>query len=216
METTFHIQNTVLRGCQLRNTAWAMGLVLYTGRETKVAMNTKPTPSKLSTLDKLLNRALLILLLGLVVLTVVSDGLAIWWRTTYLRVSDNVLNGSAVCGEPGTSCEPAYLFPLNEPFENFLLPSWLAYFFTFAILYSNFVPIVLYVLVEVLNTWLAGLITNDMDMYDPITGEAAVVRSTNLCQELGQIEYVLCCRAVPCPRLGAVPRLGACVCACLQ
>ena len=31
-------RNMVLRGCQLRNTKWALGLVVYTGRETKVCV----------------------------------------------------------------------------------------------------------------------------------------------------------------------------------
>ena len=108
---------------------------MYTGKETKVAMNTKPTPSKLSTLDKLLNRALAVLMGGLVVLTVVSDGLALWWRGEFFHLSPNVVNGSTTCGDVNTSCEPAYLFPVNQPFDNYLLPPWLAYFFTFAILY---------------------------------------------------------------------------------
>lgn len=135
LNTQFQIQNTILRGCQLRNTAWVLGVVMYTGKETKVAMNTKPTPSKLSTLDKLLNRALAVLMGGLVVLTVVSDGLALWWRGEFFHLSRNVLNGSTTCGDVNTSCEPAYLFPDNQPFDNYLLPPWLAYFFTFAILY---------------------------------------------------------------------------------
>ena len=48
----------------------------------------------------------------------------------------------------------------------------------------------LYVLVEILNSWLAALVAQDVDMWDPVSGEAAFVRSTNLVQELGQIEYV--------------------------
>lgn len=33
-------KNLLLRGSQLRNTEWVVGLVVYTGMETKVMMNT--------------------------------------------------------------------------------------------------------------------------------------------------------------------------------
>ncbi|CAN0537579.1 unnamed protein product, partial [Ectocarpus sp. 8 AP-2014] len=34
-----HGKNILLRGCQLRNTEWCRGVVVYTGRETKIQMN---------------------------------------------------------------------------------------------------------------------------------------------------------------------------------
>ena len=40
------------------------------------------------------------------------------------------------------------------------------------------------------STLQAGLINHDKKMVDPSTGVSALCRSTNLCQELGQIEYV--------------------------
>ena len=42
----------LLRGSCLRNTKWILGLVVYTGEESKVAMNSKETPEKMSNLEK--------------------------------------------------------------------------------------------------------------------------------------------------------------------
>ena len=72
-----------------------------------------------------------------------------------------------------------------------IFPNWLGYLFTFIILFNNLVPISLYVTVEFCNAFQAALISNDKKMVDPATGISALCRSTNLCQELGQIECVI-------------------------
>ena len=68
------------------------------------------------------------------------------------------------------------------------LPQWLGRMFTYAILYNNFVPISLYVTLELINMYHAGFINNDKNMYDPETQTAARARTMNLCSELGQIQ----------------------------
>ncbi|CAN0367714.1 unnamed protein product, partial [Laminaria digitata] len=45
-----HSHNVLLRGCQLRNTEWCRGVVVYTGRETKIQMNAAEPPVKYSSL----------------------------------------------------------------------------------------------------------------------------------------------------------------------
>ncbi|KAI8643221.1 hypothetical protein BD408DRAFT_401981 [Parasitella parasitica] len=45
----------LLRGCVLRNTGWVIGLVLFTGNETKIMLNSGKTPSKRSKMEKATN-----------------------------------------------------------------------------------------------------------------------------------------------------------------
>ena len=47
-----NIENIILRGCRLRNCSWALGAVVYTGPQTKAAMNNSKPPSKLSRMEK--------------------------------------------------------------------------------------------------------------------------------------------------------------------
>lgn len=49
------IQETMLRGTVLRNTKWAIGVVLYTGLDTKIVLNSGGTPSKRSKVERQMN-----------------------------------------------------------------------------------------------------------------------------------------------------------------
>lgn len=51
-----HAKNILLRGCQLRNTEWCRGVVVYTGRETKIQMNAAEPAAKSSSLKSYVDR----------------------------------------------------------------------------------------------------------------------------------------------------------------
>jgi phospholipid-transporting ATPase len=51
----------LLRGCSLRNTDAIVGAVVFTGHETKVMMNAMDVPSKRSTLERKLDKLILLL-----------------------------------------------------------------------------------------------------------------------------------------------------------
>lgn len=46
------LQNTMLRGTVLKNTAWVIGIVMYTGQDTKLVLNSGRTPSKRSKVER--------------------------------------------------------------------------------------------------------------------------------------------------------------------
>ena len=47
------IDNLLLRGARLRDTEYVIGTAVYTGRDTKLSLNSKMTPNKFSTAEKL-------------------------------------------------------------------------------------------------------------------------------------------------------------------
>lgn len=49
------IQTTLLRGTVLRNTKWVIGIVMFTGEDTKIVMNSGGTPSKRSRVERQMN-----------------------------------------------------------------------------------------------------------------------------------------------------------------
>ena len=64
------LQTTLLRGTVLRNTAWVIGIVMYTGFDTKLALNSGGTPSKRGKVERQMNPMVLanLALLGIMAL----------------------------------------------------------------------------------------------------------------------------------------------------
>ncbi len=54
-ESALGIDNILLRGCLLRNTEWVVGLVTYTGNDSKIRLNVGETRMKRSSLEKQTN-----------------------------------------------------------------------------------------------------------------------------------------------------------------
>lgn len=55
-KTPIEIDNILLRGHVVRNTKWAIAVVLFTGTDTKIILNSGETPSKRSQVDKQMNQ----------------------------------------------------------------------------------------------------------------------------------------------------------------
>eukprot|EP00941_MAST-03F_sp_MAST-3F-sp1_P005923 g5923.t1 len=164
----------LLRGSMVRNTRWIVGLVVYTGRDTKVARNSTTPPIKLSNLEKAVNNGLIVVLGAMFTLIIVSTVLSELWRQKYVVDKGDDL---------------WYLFPDGIP-NSFQLPYMVAYFLTFSILYNNFVPLSMYTTMEFINLMQAQMINRDWKMYDKGTDTPAWCRAANLVQELGQVAYI--------------------------
>ena len=53
-EVSIDINNFILRGCKVRNTKWIVGLVSYTGHDTKIMQNNFKARAKKSHLERLM------------------------------------------------------------------------------------------------------------------------------------------------------------------
>ncbi|CAN0032532.1 unnamed protein product, partial [Discosporangium mesarthrocarpum] len=62
--------------------------------------------------------------------------------------------------------------------------------FTFLILFNNFIPISLYVTLEMVNAIQSNFIDEDQQMYDQGQDTPAAARSSNMNADLGQVEYI--------------------------
>jgi magnesium-transporting ATPase (P-type) len=64
--------NIVLRSALFSNTDWGYGIAIYTGQETKIQMNNRNAPSKMSKIEENLNKAIIIIFCAQVVLVTIS------------------------------------------------------------------------------------------------------------------------------------------------
>ena len=60
--------NLILRGCQIRNTEFVIGVVAYTGPHSKIIMNSGKTPSKRSRIEKQMNPQIILSFVLLIVI----------------------------------------------------------------------------------------------------------------------------------------------------
>ncbi|KAI7866350.1 hypothetical protein BDF14DRAFT_1814290 [Spinellus fusiger] len=157
----------LLRGAQLRNTSWVYAVVVFTGHESKLMLNSSKKPSKASNVTRITNRNILYLFAMLVMMSILCSigNLAI-----SLRYGDQI----EYISTPAT--ERAREFGLN--------------ILTFMILFNSFIPISLMVTMEIVKFIQATMIDNDLDIYYEKTNTPAVARSSSLIEELGQVEYV--------------------------
>lgn len=168
-EQTLDARHLLLRGTVLRNTAWCLGVVVYTGIDTRVVMNSRKSPMKIANLEHVINTSMVVTLLAQALMALISDIFFNVWISTYRGYW--------------------YLYPSGTGSE-ILLPEPIGFWITFFILYSNLMPISLYATIECCNAVQAHYIKQDLEMYCSEFDCSAMVRSTNLCQELGQVEYI--------------------------
>ncbi|KAJ1442499.1 P-type ATPase [Sesbania bispinosa] len=173
--------NIVLRGCELKNTHWALGVAVYCGRETKAMLNSSGAPSKRSRLETRMNSEIIMLSFFLVALcTVTSVCAAVWLKRHKSEL--NLL--------------PYYrkLDVSEGKEESYEYYGWgMEILFTFlmsVIVFQVMIPISLYISMELVRVGQAYFMIKDSRMYDETTNSKFQCRALNINEDLGQIKYV--------------------------
>ncbi|XVE80732.1 hypothetical protein DITRI_Ditri15bG0004100 [Diplodiscus trichospermus] len=175
--------NIVLRGCQLKNTDWIVGVVVYAGQETKAMLNSAVSPSKRSKLESYMNRETLWLSVFLLVMcSVVALGMGLW-----LHRHDEELDTLPYYRK-------RYLTKGKEkgkPYRYYGIP--METFFSFLssiIVFQIMIPISLYITMELVRLGQSYFMIEDKHLYDSSSDSRFQCRSLNINEDLGQIRYV--------------------------
>ncbi|KAH9991941.1 hypothetical protein BJV74DRAFT_884730 [Russula compacta] len=164
------INEMILRGCSIRNTAWVIGLVVFTGKDTKIMLNGGDTPSKRSKIEKETNFNVIVNFVLLLLMCAVSA----------------VINGIF---DSQTRTSAAFFEVGSDPSSSHVLNA-LVTFASCLIAFQNIVPISLYISIEIVKTIQAFFISQDIDMYYMPLNSACVPKTWNISDDLGQIEYI--------------------------
>ncbi|XP_067373672.1 phospholipid-transporting ATPase IG isoform X3 [Channa argus] len=165
-------ENLLLKGATLKNTQKISGVAVYTGMETKMALNYQGKSQKRSAVEKSINAFLLVYLCILLSKALVCTTLKYVWQN-----------------KPGQD-EPWYNEKTQREKDTYLYLKMFTDFLSFMVLFNFIIPVSMYVTVEMQKFLGSLFITWDKDFFDPEIKEGALVNTSDLNEELGQVEYV--------------------------
>uniref|UniRef100_A0A673LR89 Probable phospholipid-transporting ATPase IF n=1 Tax=Sinocyclocheilus rhinocerous TaxID=307959 RepID=A0A673LR89_9TELE len=165
-------ENLLLRGARLKNTKEIFGVAVYTGMESKMALNYKCKSQKRSAVEKSMNTFLIIYLGILLFEAILSTILKYAWQ------AENKWD------------EPFYNQKTDKERNSSQILKFISDFLAFLVLYNFIIPISLYVTVELQKFLGSFFIGWDLDLYHEESDQKAQVNTSDLNEELGQVEYV--------------------------
>jgi phospholipid-transporting ATPase len=170
-EFSLDASNFLLRSCSLRS-EYAVGVVVYSGHDTKIMLNSVRARAKSSRLERIMNKQIFyVFIIQMILCLLVSCGAAVLFQyfkniVPYLHLNSHFLKDS-----------------------NFFMV-WLIKFGNWVLIFTNFVPISLIVTLETVKFLQGKIMATDPKMVALATQMAVSVQSSRLNEELGQINYV--------------------------
>jgi phospholipid-translocating ATPase len=158
------LNEIIYRGSILRNTNCAIGVVINTGEECKIRMNSNRHPkAKKPALERIVNRIVVALATYVVIQSVgVSMGY-VKWQKDYER-------------------HAWYLDGAGVPFHRIII--------AFIIMFNNVVPLALYISLEIVKVGQLLMLNSDIEMYDEETDTPARCNTNTILENLGQVGYI--------------------------
>ena len=189
-EVGLSADNVLLRGSTLRNAKWALGVVIFTGGDTKLMRNATRAPRKTSRLERHMN--VLVMCVG-AFQTLVGLALAGAQREWLWRENPEAAAGGSRPGGAGANMRHWYLEPSGvwPDVEVADANGFFTQFVRFVVLLNALIPISLYVTLELVKVIQCFLIARDRELYDAENDRRCGVRTTTLNEELGAVSCVL-------------------------
>ncbi|CAG9312035.1 unnamed protein product [Blepharisma stoltei] len=158
------IENFVLRGSKLKNTEWIMGIVVYTGPDTKIMINSQELWHKSKNTDKVMDKYIFWIFILLSAMTLILCILTITHSYYYEH-------------------EYKYFTGLNPS------SSWMD-ILSFLILFSYLIPINYYSIVDLIGLIQFWFMRQDLCFYDDKKHETIISSSLRLNEDLGKVKYI--------------------------
>ena len=172
-------QQLLLRDSKLRNTDFVYGVVIFTGHDTKVMQNSTAPPSKRSKIERRMDKIVYFLFLILVVMSFIA---AVFFG---IATKEDLEDGKMKRWYLRPDETTVYYNPKRAPAAAVLQ------FLTALMLYSYLIPISLYVSIEIVKVLQSIFINQDLHMYYEEADKPARARTSNLNEELGQVDTIL-------------------------
>ncbi|EGR30477.1 p-type ATPase, putative [Ichthyophthirius multifiliis] len=161
--------NILLSGCTLKNTEWVVGMVVYSGMNTKIMQNQGQVKQKVTDVEKILNNIIIITFIIQTILCLISSILSVNHYYLYYESSND---------------QKYILF--DPEVQGILI------YFTYFLLLNSLIPISLIISLEVVKVIQATTIEFDSEMvyYNEGIKYPIKVINTLIHEDLGKIEYI--------------------------
>lgn len=153
----------------IRNVKWILGVVAYTGTDTKIQQNGAEARFKISSVERKLHKMIIVLFLFQIFLSIVAVVIKLLSQNRTEFHFDNYIEET-----------------IFEEADNVFLV-----FFRYFILMSTLIPISLIVNLEMVRLVQAYFTIESLDLTNKEIGRHCKVSTTTINEELGQVEYVL-------------------------
>ncbi|XP_039499041.1 phospholipid-transporting ATPase IF isoform X2 [Drosophila santomea] len=161
-------ENVLLRGSRVKNTECVIGCAVYTGMISKLQLNSRLTRNKNASSETYINRFLIVILLALIAIVTLLYFLK---RYNELFVIPK-------------------LTYLGDATDSYSVKQFLQDYLSFLILFNYLIPISLYVTIELQRVIGSWFMEWDLELYENETDQPCVVNTSNLNEELGQINIL--------------------------
>mmetsp|Transcript_43447 Transcript_43447/g.51124 ORF Transcript_43447/g.51124 Transcript_43447/m.51124 type:complete len:346 (+) Transcript_43447:168-1205(+) len=160
------VKQLLLKGSALKNTEWVLGVVIYTGKDTKLMMNSQKSRVKRSHVEKALNTIIFLILCAQIVLC------GILVLITGVHDVLDTTNQDSYLGN-GNSDETLYYT-----------------YFSYFLLLNTMIPISLVITLEIAKVFQSVFVMWDSTMFSLEDNAGCNVSSTTINEEFGQVKYI--------------------------
>ena len=170
------IDNILLRGTTLKNTDYVYGVILYTGKDTKIMKNIQTSSIKSSSIEDIINNIIIGVMIFVFVLCIVCTIIGmVFLKRNIPSYKDGNLNAE-------------YIYYNHDDDFPYVL-EFFRLFAAFFILFNNIIPISMAITFTIAKVIQIIIIEFDKELKkDP--GDHLKVLSTRLQEDLGKVKYI--------------------------
>ena len=157
----------ILKGSILRNSNWIVGVIVYTGMNNKIILNSKKPRTKVSLVEQNMNNYLIYVFIFLMLCCLICSFMHNNGYTRHKLFYENFI-----------------LFKRTPLAESFIT------FFTYFLLLNTMIPISLVVTIEIIKMIQGFLIEWDVKLYSKFRHAFCKARTVSINEELGDVNFI--------------------------
>ena len=164
---SINIKEFILKGSILKNTNWIIGVVIYTGMNNKIILNSKKPRLKISKVEIKMNYCLIGVFVFLVVFSLLYSYYHYYLYNRHKKFYKNF-----------------------APLDKSITMDCFINFFTYFLLFNTFIPISLIVTIEIIKMAQGIFIQWDTKLYSKTSHCFCKAKTVSINEELGKVNFI--------------------------